>query len=470
MDIDFRTTSLAEIARSVRQKELSAREVAATALARIDALNPLLNAFVAVDGELALEQAAAVDQIVASGGDPGPLAGVPIGVKDLEDAAGYRTTHGSLAWANAPVAEHDSVLVARLRAAGCVVVGKTNTPEFGWTAKTDNALFGVTRNPWNLDHSPGGSSGGTAAALAAGMVPLATGSDGGGSIRIPAACCGLSAMKASMGRVPSGGPRPPDWPGLSAKGPMARRIEDVVRALDVVVAPEPTDLRSLPRPEASWLAALEDPRPPAKVVWAPTLGYAKVDAEVLAICERAVSVFESLGADVVEIDTVFDADPLGSWLTLTGVFLLRSLEERAGQPGSDEIDPGLAFLVDHARSVTGRQMADALDACHRVNARLVEVFSDARILVTPTCAGLAPPIALDGIGLVNGEETANWVAFTYPFNMSGSPAASVCAGLSRSGLPVGLQLVGPAHGDLVVLRTAAALEGALGFDQLAPVG
>ena len=470
MEIDFRRTSLVELADSVRHKKVSAREVTAAALARIKELNPSINAFVAVDGERALEQAAAVDQFVASGGDPGPLAGIPIGVKDLEDAAGYRTTHGSPMFANDPIAEHDSVLVARLRAAGCVVVGKTNTPDFGWTAKTENALFGTTKNPWNLDHTPGGSSGGTAAALAAGMVPLATGSDGGGSIRIPSACCGLSGMKASMGRVPSGGPRPPDWPGLSAKGPMARRIEDVVLALDVVVAPEPTDLRSLPRPEASWLAALEDPHPPAKVLWAPTLGYAAVDAEVLAICERAVSVLESLGAEVVEIDTVFDSDPLDDWLTLTGVYLLRSVDERAGQPGSGEMDPLLSYLVERARSVTGRQMADALDACHLVNVRLVEFFSDARILVTPTCAGLAPPLALDGMGLINGEATPNWVAFTYPFNMSGSPAATLCAGLSASGLPVGLQLVGPPHGDLVVLRTAAALEAALGFDRLAPVG
>jgi Asp-tRNA(Asn)/Glu-tRNA(Gln) amidotransferase A subunit family amidase len=470
MEIDFRRTSLAELAGSVRRREVSARELAAIALARIDALNPLVNAFVAVDGERALEQAAAVDQIVASGGDPGPLAGIPIGVKDLEDAAGYRTTHGSPMWADDPVAEHDSVLVARLRASGCVVVGKTNTPEFGWTAKTENALFGTTKNPWNLEHTPGGSSGGTAAALAAGMVPLATGSDGGGSIRIPAACCGLSGVKTSMGRVPSGGPEPPQWPGLSAKGPMARRIQDVVLALDVVVAPEPTDLRSLPRPEASWLAALDDPHPPAKVLWAPTLGYATVDAEVLTVCQRALSVLESLGTEVVEIDTVFEKDPLGSWLTLTGVYLLRTLEGRPGRPGSDEVDPGLTYLIDRAREVTGLQMAEALDACHRVNLALVEIFSDARILLTPTCAGLAPPIALGGLGLVNGEQTPNWVAFTYPFNMSGSPAASVCAGFSRSGLPVGLQVVGPAHGDLVVLRTAAALEAALGFEQLAPVG
>jgi aspartyl-tRNA(Asn)/glutamyl-tRNA(Gln) amidotransferase subunit A len=468
MDIDFRTTTVAELAGRVRRKDLAARELTEAALARIEVVNPLVNAFVAVEGERALEQAAAVDQLVASGTDPGPLAGIPIGVKDLEDAAGFRTTHGARKWADDPPAERDSVLVSRLRAAGCVVVGKTNTPTFGWTAITDNDLFGPTKNPWSLEHSPGGSSGGTAAALAAGLVPLATGSDGGGSIRIPASVCGLSGMKTSLGRVPIGGPDPPGWPGLSVKGPMARRIADVVLALDTVVAPEPTDLRSLPRPEASWLAALEDPRVPTRVLWSPTLGYATVDAEVLAICERAVAVLESLGAEVVQVDQVFDTDPVTDWLALTGAFLLRSLDPYYRGDFS-ALHPSLAQMLERARSITGRQVAEAMDACHRVNLRLVELFGDARILVSPTCAGVAPRIA-DGIqGTVNGNLTPAWVAFTYPFNMSGSPAATLCAGLSAAGLPVGLQLVGPAHGDLVVIRTAAALEAALGFDQLAPL-
>jgi aspartyl-tRNA(Asn)/glutamyl-tRNA(Gln) amidotransferase subunit A len=470
MDVDFRRDSLETLAGAVRRKEISARELVGVALGRIDALNPIVNAFVAVDGDRALEQAAAVDQKVASGVDPGRLAGIPIGVKDLEEAAGYVTTHGSPWFADDPPAEHDSVLVSRLRADGCVVVGKTNTPDFGWTAKTDNPLFGVTRNPWNLEHTPGGSSGGTAAALAAGMVPLATGSDGGGSIRIPASCCGLPGVKPSMGRVPSGGREAPGWPGLSSKGPMAQSVADTALALDVVVAPEPTDLRSLPRPEASWVAAVQDPHPPNRVIWAPTLGYATVDAEVLEICERAVRTLESLGTEVVQVDSVFDADPLNSWLTLTGVYLLRSHEERLPDTGFAGLDPVLAYMLEHARGVSGLEVARALDACHHVNYRLVELFADARILITPTTAGTAPAISLGGNGVINGTETPNWVSFTYPFNMSGSPAATVCAGLSAAGLPVGLQLVGPAHGDLVVLRTAAALEAALGFEDRAPVG
>lgn len=468
--MDFRRTSVVALAGRVRSGEIAAREVTAQALARIEALNPQVNAFVAVDGDRALEQAAAVDQVVASGGDPGPLAGVPVGVKDNEDAAGYRTTHGSALLAGAPVAEHDSCHVERLRAAGCVVVGKTNLPELAWSANTANDLFGATHNPWHLDHSAGGSSGGTAAALASGMVPLATGSDGGGSIRIPSACCGLSGFKPSLGRVPAGGDEGPGWIDLSSKGPMARTMADTVAVLDAVVGPEPTDLRSLPRPEASWPHVLADPHVPARVAWSPTLGYAEPDAEVLAVCERALEVLESLGAEVVEVGTVFDTDPVGSWLTYVSACMLRTLEPHRDDPAWARLDPVLAAVVDHARTTTARELVEAFDECHRLNLDLVRLFHDVRLLVTPTTAGPPPPLDLNGSGVVNGEVTPNWVRYTYPFNMTRSPAASVCAGLTPDRLPVGLQLVGPQHADLVVLRSAAALEAALGFDELAPVG
>jgi aspartyl-tRNA(Asn)/glutamyl-tRNA(Gln) amidotransferase subunit A len=468
--MDFRRTSVVEIARRVRAGEVSAREMAEHALERIGALNPVVNAFTAVDGERALEQAAAVDQIVAAGGDPGPLAGVPVGVKDNEDTAGYRTTYGSALLAGAPYAVHDSPHVARLRSAGCVVVGKTNLPELAWSAHTTNHLFGATRNPWDLGHSAGGSSGGTAAALASGMVPLGTGSDGGGSIRIPSACCGLSGIKPSLGRVPGGGAEGPGWLDFSTKGPMTRKIADVVVALDVVVGPEPSDLRSLPRPEASWPAVLEDPHVPSRVAWAPTLGYAEVDAEVLVACERALATLESLGAEVVEVGRVFDVDPVGSWLTFVGPCLLRSLDPHRDEPAWDRVDPVLASVAEAARSTTAHEMVKVFDECHQMNLALVELFHDVRLLVTPTTAAPAPPLELNGAGLVNGKVDPNWVRFTYPFNMTRSPAATVCAGLTGAGLPVGLQLVGPQHGDLVVLRSAAALEAAIGFDELAPVG
>jgi aspartyl-tRNA(Asn)/glutamyl-tRNA(Gln) amidotransferase subunit A len=466
--MDFRTESAVGLAGQVRRGELSARELVSHALERIEALNPTVNAFVAVDGERALAAAAKVDDKVAAGKDPGPLAGLPLAVKDLEDAAGYVTTLGSAALSDRAPATADSMMVERLVAAGCVVVGKTNTPELGWKADTVNAAFGRTLNPWNLDHTPGGSSGGTAAAIASGMVPLGTGSDGGGSIRIPSACCGLSGMKASLGRVPTGGRHAPDWHNLSTRGPMARQLADVIAALDVVVGPDATDLRSLPRPEASWLAVLNDPKPPQRVAWSPTLGYADVDAEVLAICEQAVEVLASLGADIVEVESVFDEDPVTDWLTLTSAYNRRTHAELEGTPDWDQIDPVLVRIIEAAASTTAMDMIRAEDSTYTMNARLVDLFHDVRLLVTPTTAAAAPPHGLDGSALINGTPDFNWVKFTYPFNMTRSPAATVCAGLTTARIPVGVQLIGPQHGDLVVLRSAAALEEALGFDALAP--
>jgi len=469
--VDFRRIAVSELAAEVRAGKVAARELIAHALERIDTLNGAVNAFVAVDGDAALAAAADIDDLVAADRDPGPLAGIPIGVKDLEDAAGFVTTDGSAVFAGNPPAEHDSPLVARLKAAGCVVIGKTNTPEFGWKADTDNVTFGPTHNPWNLEMSPGGSSGGSAAAVASGMVPLATGSDGGGSIRIPASCCGLSGIKPSLGRVPGGGPKPPDWHHLSTRGPMARTVADVVHALDVAVGPDPSDLRSLPRPEARWPATGVDPAVPVKVAWSPTLGYAQVDDEVRAICERAVRQVEELGAEVVQIDTVFEEDPVRDWLNLALAYNARTLEPYRGTEIWAQVDPLLAASIDWAmENLSALDVVKAEDACHRLNLRLVELFHDFRLLLTPTCAGPPPPRSLGGSGLINGREEANWVQLTYGFNMTRSPAASVCAGLTAAGLPVGLQLVGPQHADLVVIRSAAAIEQAIGFDQLAPIG
>jgi aspartyl-tRNA(Asn)/glutamyl-tRNA(Gln) amidotransferase subunit A len=466
--MEFRTASVVDLAGQVRSGSLTAAELVDHALARIAAVNPTVNAFVAVDEVRARAAATAVDALVASGGDPGPLAGIPIGVKDLEDAAGFVTTHGSTAYADGPPAAADSTLVARLVAAGCVVVGKTNTPELGWKADTDNPLFGATLNPWNLDHSPGGSSGGSAAAIASGMVPLATGSDGGGSLRIPSSCCGLSAMKPSLGRVPSGGPHAPDWQHLSTKGPMARRMADLVAALDVVVGPDPTDLRSLPKPEASWPAALEGARPPSRVAWSPTLGYAEIDDEVLTLCRRAVDVLADLGTEVVDVERVFDQDPIDPWLTLSGVYNLRTHADLLDTPAFEQVDPVLRMVIEGAAATSALDVVRAEDICHDLNLRLVDLFHDVRLLVTPTMAAPPPPRSLGGAGLINGNLDYNWVKLTYPFNMTRSPAATVCVGLTTAGLPVGLQLVGPQHADLVVIRTAAALEAAIGFDAVAP--
>ena len=325
--------SVAALGEQVRSGERSAREVVAAALDRIDAIDAQVHAFLAVDHESALAEALAIDERVAAGEDVGPLAGIPLAVKDNHDAVGFVTTHGALALRDARPATRDAELVARLRAAGCVVVGKTNTPTFAHKADTSNLLGEATRNPWDLLLSPGGSSGGSAAAIAAGMVPLATGSDGGGSIRIPSSVCGLSGMKPSLGRVPG----PLDWHALSTPGPMARRIADVALALDSVIGPDPGDLRSLPMPEASWTGAVAEPRAPLQVAWSPSLGYAEVDPEILAICERAVARLEDLGAEVVRVDDVFPEDPAMTWVNLASTYLARTVDrfgayEDAEQP------------------------------------------------------------------------------------------------------------------------------------------
>jgi aspartyl-tRNA(Asn)/glutamyl-tRNA(Gln) amidotransferase subunit A len=468
--MDFRRTTVAEIAEQVATRAMSAREVVQAALDRIDRYDDELGAFVAVDGDAALVDASAVDARIAGGEDVGALAGVPLAVKDLEDAAGFVTTKGSAAYADGQPAGSDSPLVERLRAAGCVVVGKTNTPEFGWKADTVNEVFGATRNPWSLERSAGGSSGGSAAALAAGLVPLATGSDGGGSIRIPASATGLTGFKPSLGRVPTGGSEPPGWPMLSTRGVMTRRIRDAALALDSVLGPEPTDLVSLPLPEGSWSRSLATLNPPRKVAWAPTLGYGRVDSEVLAACESAVARLEELGTEVVPIDGPFDADPVQDWLALVGAASLRTLDRFRGDDKVwSRIDPGLVALVEWARASIGPDgVIAALDACHKLNLALVDLFHGVSLLLSPTVAGQPPRVGEPGT--INGEPDVNWVAYTYPFNMTRSPAGSVCAGFTADGMPVGLQVVGPQHGDVVVLRALALLEDALALEKVPSIG
>lgn len=460
--MDFLRTTVAALAAQVRAKQLASRELVEHSLSRIDVLDDRINAFTAVDGDAALAAARVVDDRVAKGEDVGALAGVPLAVKDLEDAAGFVTTKGSAAFADTEPVRHDSALVARLKAAGCVVVGKTNTPELGWKADTENPTFGATRNPFSLDCSPGGSSGGSAAALAAGMVPLATGSDGGGSIRIPSALCGLPGFKPSLGRVPTGGSQAPDWHHLSTRGVMARRVGDIALGLDAVIGPDPTDLRSLPMPEPAWLGALDDAHVPMKVAWSPTLGYARLDSEVRRVCESAVDALSELGAEVVEVGSVFADDPVWPWLQLTSSYNLRTLEPFRGTEVWSRLDPALAVLLELASDLTAVQLVQAEDRCHELNLRLVQLFHDVRLLVTPVVAGRTPESG--GQGTIDGVADVNWVRYTYPFNLTRSPAGTVCAGFTHDGMPVGLQLVGPQHGDLVVLRAMAALEAALGFD------
>ena len=459
--MDFLRDSVTDLAAAVRAGELSARELVGHAFEQIDALNGRVNAFVALDAERALAEAGDLDERQAHGEDVGALAGIPLAVKDLEDAAGLPTSNGSLVATGDAPALVDSKLVARLKQAGAIVVGKTNTPEHGWTGQTYNPRFGTTRNPWDLARTPGGSSGGSAAAIAAGMVPLATGSDGGGSLRIPSSVCGLSGFKPSLGRIPMGDAHPPGWPHLSSRGTMAWRVVDLAASLDVAIGPDPADLRSLPTPESSWVHAVEDPHVPLRIAWSPTLGYADVDREILDACTRVVETLAGMGAEVVEVDDVFETDPVVPWILLVSGFLERTFADVRHTDAWDQVTPELRAQMEAFGDVSLIDFIRSGDAAHTLNLRLLDVFADARLLLTPTVAGQTPVCGAQGV--VNGTETVNWVSFTYPFNMTGSPAGTVCAGLTADGMPIGLQVVGPQHGDLVVLRAMAALEAAIGF-------
>jgi aspartyl-tRNA(Asn)/glutamyl-tRNA(Gln) amidotransferase subunit A len=450
----------------VRTRDISAQELTEAALARIDALEPALNAFVVVDGDRALADAIDVDQRLVDGEGVGPLAGIPLAVKDLEDAAGLPTRYGSKLSSSEP-ALGDSVLISRLRAAGCVVIGKTTTPEYGHKGATESGLTGITRNPWNSERTPGGSSGGSAAALASGMVPLATGSDGGGSIRLPSAICGLTGIKTTQGRVPNGGPNPPGSAHFSVKGPMTRRIADAAFVLDMCTGPHPTDPFSLPRSGAPWYEAIALARLPNTVVWSPTMGYAEVDAEIASVCAAAVEKIADAGLEVIEIDDIWPEDPLMPWWNMWTAMRARTQGHLKGTAAWEEIDESLRFQIDRGLEVTGLQLVESLDAIHHFNLRLDRAFEQAPLLLTPMSAGQTPFVERQGT--INGEETPGWAKFSYGFNLTRNPAGSVNCGYTADGMPVGLQVVGRQLDDVAVLQALFTFEEVFEDDRRAEV-
>lgn len=464
--IDFRTTRLAELASAVRRRELSAREVVGHAVERVEALNPTLNAFVALDAERALADAAAIDARIARGEDPGPLAGIPVGVKDLEAVEGFVTTFGSALRAGDAPAPADCVHVARLRGAGAVILGKTNTPEYGHKGMTDNPLFGETRNPWAPTHSPGGSSGGTAAAIAAGMIPLGTGSDGGGSIRIPASACGLSALKTEAGRIPITGTTMPGSGLLSTNGPIANRIEDSAWALDVVIGHHGGDPLSLPHPGVSWFEAVRRAEPPQRVVWSPTMGHATVDREVAEACRRAVDALAATGTEVIELDVVFDRDPLDAWLVLWNVARFKAQGHLIGTAEWERLSPSIKPQILAGSKVSGVEVARAQDAMYALNAQLEVALAQAPALLCPTAAGQVPRLGEDGT--IDGNAAVGWVQFTYGINMTRNPAGTTPVGLSADGLPMGLQVIGRHHDEIGVMAAIAHIERVVAFERTAP--
>jgi|FLYL01.1.fsa_nt_gi aspartyl-tRNA(Asn)/glutamyl-tRNA(Gln) amidotransferase subunit A len=449
-----------ELAALIRSKQLSPVELLEACLKRIEETEPTLNAWTGMRPEQAMEEAREIEARIARGEEVGPLAGLPFGVKELDDLAGFPSTHGSLPYKdNYP--ERDSVEVERLRRAGAIALGKTNAPEFGYTAFTKNLIFGVTRNPWNPERTPGGSSGGSSAAVAAGQVPFCTASDGGGSIRIPACWTGCYGLKVSFGRVPIAPRQMLGWNDTSVHGPMVRTVRDAAIYIDAVTGTHEADPNSLPHPGYRYADILEQLPKNLRIAWSPDLGYAAVEPDVLRECENAVKAFEEMGYAVEEVHHIFDDTGL-VWARVSGAEVWAQIHEKVATH-REQFGRGFLRGTEAAKDITPEQYGKA----QRVRARLVNqlwhFFEKYDLLLTPTL----PIEAIDARGVwpreIAGKPIENplhVVAFTYPFNLSGHPAASVRAGFSDNGLPVGLQIVAPRHRDDLVLQASYAYEQA----------
>ena len=463
--MDFREHSIQELVNKVKNKEISARELTESALSNIEKYDKEINAFCALNQEDALDQAESLDKKISNGENVGLLAGIPVGVKDLEDAKGFITTYGSELHTKDSPAEEDSILVGRLRSEGCIILGKTNTPEFGHKGKTDNVPFGATKNPWNLKYSPGGSSGGTSAALSSGMIPLGTGSDGGGSIRIPSVLGGLSGIKTSQGRIPNGGTKPPGSGLLTVKGPMANTTEDTVLALDATVGANPTDIFSLEGGNPNWSKQLTE-NLPKTAIWSPTMGFSTVDKEVLEVCEKAIKSLEDAGVTIIEKDVIWDENPVNAWMVFWACACARRQQHLIGTEEYEQIDPLLRMFIEMGIEMDGASYASSIDACHKFGYQLEESFKDSPLIITPGTCGQAPKI--EGDGTVNGEETPSWVDFTMGINMTRNPAGVIPVGVSSSSnIPIAIQIIGGQRQDLDVLNAMQAFEKVINFSDKA---
>ncbi len=450
--------SLTEIAAALADRAISAVELMQHVLAAIDRTEPTLRALVARRDADDLLAEARLAQGRLDRGEAGPLEGIPLGVKDLEDAAGLPTGHGSRLFAGR-AARGDSTQVARLRAAGAIPVGKTSTSEFGHTALTKSLVHGATASPWDPGRSPGGSSGGSSAALAAGVLPLVTAHDGGGSIRVPASCTGAFGLKPSHGRVPTGPHERWQSSATTVYGPLTRTVADAALLLDLLAGPDPLDPASLPAPAARYRDCIDGPPgPPLRLAYSRDLGGIPVQPDVADVVDAAVDAFRALG-DRVTIVSGGPPDLGAGW----GLLLGRDLDHWIGADiAARQADVGRAVvaLVEAARAATPATWGALARARMDAVRWFASIFAEHDLLLTPTIPCDPPPVRGPlPVKIGEAELPASGIAaFTLPVNMAWIPAATVRAGLSRARLPVGLQLIGPRGADDRVLRAARRFE------------
>ena len=455
-----------ELVRLIATKQISAREVCESTIDHMETSDTTCRAFATPTPDIARASADRVDAALARGESPGPLAGVPFSVKDLIFTGGVRTTLGSPLYSDLVPGE-DDIVVERMKAAGAIMLGKTNTSELGFTASGSNPIYPPTRNPWNAGRTPGGSSAGAAVAVATGMGSLALGSDGGGSIRIPASFCGVVGFKPSMGRVPLyPGSRDERFPGSSSFesvehiGPITRTVTDAALMFDVIAGPDPRDRHSRPREIASWRAGLSRPLTPLRIAYSPDWGFAAVEPQVRAIVGEAVAVFETeLGCSVEQTSPGF-GDP-GPWLPA-----LEALEtdlpglRRRVEICADRVSSAVTAMLE--QHWTAEQFCDALTSRKALCNLMARFMARFDLLVTPTLAVLPFSAEIDDPAEIAGRivRPGDWAPFPVIANLTGQPAISVPAGWTDDGLPVGLQIIGRHLDDATVLCAAAAFEAA----------
>ena len=450
-----------QLARWIRERTISPVELAEACLARIERLNPSLNAFLTVRPDETMAEARQAEADVAAGRPLGPLHGIPVPIKDLSQTAGIRTTHGSLIMRD-NVPRRDAPHVERIRKAGAIIIGKTNTPEFGHRGTTENLLGAPCRNPWDLTRTPGGSSGGSAVAVATGLSPVAEGSDGGGSIRIPASFCGVYGIKPTRGRVPRNYRGPGPWSPLPQNGALARTVRDAAMLLGVMAGPHPDDPLSIPEPSPDFEAALDGGVSGLRIGWTPDWGTAAVDHDVRRSAEEGALAFEGLGAHVETLDFVLDEEETRA------TFAVLFLSDMAAAYGhlldrhADLLMPSLRRWLEEAGEWRAADLSRALREMEWHRATIRDLFQRFDLLLTPTTA--VPAFPIEGWpSTIGGREVDplwGFNPFCYIFNMTGHPAASLPCRPTPQGLPVGLQVIGRLGDERTVLQASAAFEAA----------
>ncbi len=461
--MSFAYMTALELRSLIVSREISPVELVEDTLARQEELEPKINAFVTQTPELALAAARAQERAIGKG-EAAAIGGLPVSIKDLVAMAAVPWTFGSKPFAD-NVVDFDAPAVERIKRAGGCIIGKSTTSEFGCKAVCDSPLTGITRNPWSLAKTPGGSSGGAAASVAAGLTPFSLGTDGGGSVRIPAALCGLFGIKAQFARVPvfpvSAAPT------LAHVGSLARTVRDAALLLGVMAGHDRRDAFSVSEPVPDFLAACDRGATGLRIAWSPTLGYAEPDADVVAVCETAARRFEALGCTVDLVEDALGSDPIDIWMAefYGGIgtklkSLMTDVPEQLDQSVAETLSRGL-----------DRSMEDffvQVFARYAFRETMRQFFERYDLLLSPTLPCAAFDVGCDTPPGREARNIVSWVYYTYPFNLTGQPAASIPAGVTADGLPVGLQMVARINREVDILRAAAAFEEAAPWAESRP--